>query len=182
MPFNSSLAKTREQLTSLGGQADALGGLRNRVNASIGNAPDRLTRGVSNSAGLAVQQTLGDQETGAVTHRDVLNNALRRAKTRVGIAQRGDKAARNQQLKDRLTQVRAGIANQGSAIDLQTKGANIRAGVNVGVSNARDAASQSTADLIGGGLGAFAGILKGNVDAGKKLFDFGKPGKGIFGS
>lgn len=182
MSFTSSLAQTREQLTSLGGQADELSGLRPRVNAAIANSPDRLTRGVSNSAGSAVQQQFGDQATGAVNHRDVLNNALRRAKARVGITQRGDKAARNQQLKDRLTQVRSGILSQGGAVDTQIRGANIRAGVNVGVQDARNAASASTADLIGGTLGAFSGLLKGNKDRTGSIFDFGKKGAGVFGS
>lgn len=181
MSFASSLAPTRNQLTSLGTQADALGGLRQRANAAINNAPDRLTRGVSNDVGSAVQQQLGDQQTGAVTQDSTLSNALRRAKARVGIAQRGDKAARNQQLKDRLTQARAGIAAQAGGIETQLTGANIRTGVDVGVGRAKDAASQSTADLIGGTLGSFTALLAGNKKDNGKLFDFGKKGAGIFG-
>lgn len=174
MSFNSDLAKTREQLTSLSTQADALGGLRQRVNSSIDNAPDRITRGVSNAAGSAVQQEFGDHQTGAVTQGPLLANALRRAKARVGIAQRGDAAARNQQLKDRLTAARAGIRGQARALDSQVKGANLRAGVNIGVADAKARARASTADAIGGTLGGLTATLAGNRKDNGSIFDFGK--------
>lgn len=156
--FGPSFAKgavTRGQLGELATQGDEFKSLRQGVNAAIGNAPERDATRTFNAANSASQQQLGDQQTGAVTHRDVLSNALRRAKARVGVAQRGDAASRNQQLKDRLAQVRSGIARQGRAIQTQIEGANIRAGVNVGV----DAARQRSGNARAGAIGAVAGGL-----------------------
>lgn len=146
---------TRGQLANVGDQARRLGGLRTQVNASIDNAPDREGRRIKNVASQVVQQQFGDQQTGAVTHASVLDNALKRAKARTGIAQRGDAAVRNQQLKDRLTQVRQGITQKGRALDLQTKGQEILSGVNVAASSAR---SQGQA-AVAGGLGTVVGAL-----------------------
>lgn len=147
----------RQQVDQVGAQANRLGGLRSRVGASISGAAGREGRAVRQGAGLAVQQQLGDQTTGAVTQADTLNNALRRSKARVQIGQRGDKAIRNQQLKDRLTQVRSGIARRGQGLRAQVSAENIRAGVNVGVTAAKDfgrSAVAGAAGSIAGGIGA----------------------------
>jgi len=149
---------TSRQLDALGTQADRLGGLRARAVRGIDTAEKRQ------GAAVRVQQQFGDQETGAVTHASALDAALKRAKTRVGIGQRGDAAIRNQQLKDRLEQVRMGIAGQARAISTQTAGQNIKAGVNLGVSDARDRISASRASAAGGIVGAVAGGIKGFRD------------------
>jgi len=155
---------TSRQLDALGTQADRLGGLRARAVRGIDTAEKRQGAAVRNAAGQQVQQQFGDQETGAVTHASALDAALKRAKTRVGIGQRGDAAIRNQQLKDRLEQVRMGIAGQARAISTQTAGQNIKAGVNLGVSDARDRISASRASAAGGIVGAVAGGIKGFRD------------------
>lgn len=164
--FGPGFAKgkaTRKQLGTLDEQASKFAGLRTGVNAAIGNAPERDAARMFDAANLATQQQLGDHESGAVTHKSVLSNALRRAKARVGVAQRGDAASRNQQLKDRLTQVRSGIARQGNAIQTQIEGANIRAGVNVGVDAARQRGSNSRAGAIGSIAGGLAATIKDSV-------------------
>lgn len=177
-------SKTRGQVAFIGNQADELGGLRTRVFSSIANAPDREIRGIRNAASLATQNQFGDQQTGAVRQGDIVSNALRRAKTRVGISNRGDAAVRNQQLRDRLTQVRSGIRGSARSLREQVTGRNIKAGVNVGVTAARGRASASNAGLVGSVLGGVTGTLKGNLEreGSTGIFDFGKPGPGIFGS
>jgi hypothetical protein len=172
--FFDSGAGTRRQLNEVSQQADSLAGLRSRVNASIGNAPRSEGRKVRDAASLAVQQQLGDQETGAVTQGDLLSNALRRAKARVGIASRGDNAIRNQQLKDRLVQVRAGISDKSRAINEQLQGTSIRTGVANQVREARQFGKDATASAFGGALGSFGALLKGNKQDNGSFFDFGK--------
>lgn len=166
---------TRSQVTQLGAQATQLEGLRGQVTRSVDNAPAREGRGIRNAASLGVQQQLGDQASGAVTHGSVLSNALRRAKARVGIAGRGDDAIRNQQLKNRLTQVRADVGSQARALQTQVTGINIKAGVNAGVGNAVSAGQAFRANAIGGVLGGAVGVLKANVqDRGGAFNFFGK--------
>lgn len=167
---------TRGQVTHLADQATAFEGLRPQVKASIDNAVHREGRALQNAGALAVQQEFGDQESGAVTHGDVLNNTLKRAKARTGIALRGDAAIRNQQLKDRLTQVRSGIGASARAIDLQVQGQNIQAGVNVGVGDAAAAGRYAQLGSYGGAAGAFAGVLAGNKTNNGSFFDFGAKG------
>ena len=171
---------TRGQVTALGEQATQFEGLRGRVNADIRNAPEREGRRLRSAGGLAVQQKFGDQQTGAVTQGDVLSNALKRAKARVGIGNRGDAAIRNQQLKDRLTQVRSGIRAKGRAINLQVTGQNIQAGVNVGVGNAQARGRASTADAFGTSVGAIAATIGGNKTRTGSFFNFGDKKSPIF--
>lgn len=149
----------RQQVDQVGAQANRLGGLRSRVGASISGAGEREGRGVRQAAGLAVQQQFGDQATGAVTQADTLSNMIKRAKVRGLIGQRGDKAIGNQQLKDRLTQVRSGIARRGQGIRAQVSAENIRAGVNVGVTSARDFASNAIAGDLGSVIGGVSATL-----------------------
>ena len=154
--FDRGLA-TRGQLNEVGRQASELGGFRQQLQAGIANAPDREGRVIAGRAATVTQQQFGDQQTGAVTHADVLDNALKRAKTRVGINTRGDNAVRNQQLKDRLTEVRAGMTEKARALDVQVKGQNISSGVNVGAQDAIDRVRAAQADAFGsiaGGIGA----------------------------
>lgn len=153
-------AGIRSQVSQIGANADSLSGLRSQVNESVSNAPDREGRGIRNAASLFSQQRLGDQATGAVTHGSVLDNALRRAKARVGIAGRGDTAIRNQQLKDRLTRVRTDVRSQGRALQMQVTGQNIKAGVNVGVGAAQRSGQAFRADAIGTTLGGISAALK----------------------
>jgi hypothetical protein len=174
-------AETSGQLDQVGAQAAQLGGLRSNVLQGIDTAESRIGGRNRRQAANVVQQQFGDQQTGAVTHGDVLNNALRRAKTRTGIAQRGDSAIRNQQLKDRLEQVRQGIAGQARGIDLQTAGQDIKSGVALGRQSASERIAASNASAVGGILGIAGGTLKGNKDKKGSLgyLDFGKAGKGL---
>lgn len=171
---------TRVQLGQIGQQASQLTGLRSRVQANIGNSAARQKRQLGGAASLAAQQEAGDQATGATSHASTVANALKRAKARTGIAGRGDKAIRNQQLKNRLTQVRAGVAQKGRAIDLQTQGASIRAGVDTNKEAASLYSRSATAGAIGSAAGGLAATLKNNQTNNKSLFDFGAEGPGIF--
>lgn len=165
-------ATTRGQISFVGNQADEFAGFRPRARAAIDNSVNRTRRaaGATGSAGAAA--TLGDQVTGARDPNDVVTNALRRAKARVGIINRGDAAARNQQLTDRLRQVRSGIAGQGRALQLQTAGQNIRSGVLVNADASKARGDAAVAGAVGGSLGGLAATLKNNKSKGTGLFDF----------
>lgn len=168
--FNDEV--TRGQITHLRDQADRFGGLRSQAQAGINNAVNRGRAKLGKEAGLAASLKFGDQATGAVNPNDVVTNALRRAKARVGIVNRGDEALRNQQLQDRLKQVKAGISARGRGIQTQTKAQNIMSGVNVAASDAAARGRAATADMAGGIAGSFAGLLKANKDDRGGMFNF----------
>jgi hypothetical protein len=63
---------------------------------------------------------------------------------------------------------------------VQGTGQQIRKGVQLHDRAMRDATSSARAGALGGALGAFGGILKGNRESTGSLFDFGKKGPGIF--
>lgn len=162
---------TRGQINFVGDQATRFGGLRSRAQASINNAVNRTRRVAGAQGASRVATQLGDQDTGARGN-DAVTNALRRAKARVGVIDRGDAAARNQQLVDRLAQVKSGISAQGRAIQLQTAGQNIRAGVNIASQDARARGDAAVAGATGASLGGLAATLKSNKARRGEFFDF----------
>jgi hypothetical protein len=161
--------RIRSQVSSLGEDRARFGQLAQRF-ATSANAIGGKLRAVGRTAASEAGQ---DPRT-ATTAGDTLSEALRRAKARQGIVQRGDQAVRQQRLKDRLQLVRSDVGRRSSALDLQTQGQQIAAGVNLSGQNARDAISGTRADALGGAMGSFAAVLKGNKDNTGSLFDFGK--------
>lgn len=164
-------ARTRSQIESLGSDRKKFSRLARgfSTNANnIGNEQASVRRAASAAAGADPRN--------ATTQGGTLSESLRRAKARTGIVNRGDKAIRQQRLKDRLKLVRSGLSRKAAAIDLQGTGQQIRAGVNINAQNARDAISGARASAIGGLAGAFAGIAKGNKDDNGSFLDFGQKG------
>ena len=168
--FNDEL--TRGQITHLGDVADDLGGLRSRVQASIGNEANRVRATARRQSSGSVAAALNDQAEGAVNSGDIVSNALRRAKARQGILMRGDAAGRNQALRNRLEEVRTGISSSGRAIQTQTQGQNIMSGVNVASDSARARGDAAVAGALGGVAGGLAATLKNNKQSGGGFFDF----------
>ena len=114
-------------------------------------------RALRASAGSAVAQEMG--RGGAFRQGTTLERALRGAKARQGIIQRGEPAIKSQSLKDRLAIVRAGISQAGRAFDVTGAGAQIRYGVDLSarrartdLAAARSGAAGAAAGMIGAGL------------------------------
>jgi hypothetical protein len=177
--FNSG-QHTRNQLEGLGAQRDRFGSLRERAFSAINNAPQKAVRTLRNAGSLAAQQKLGDQQTGAFNQADALRNSLARAKARTGIVTRGEPAVRNQQLKNRLAQVRSGIGTQGRGIQTQLQGQNTRFGVEGAIHDSRAGVKAARANAIGGALGGLTASLFSNKTDNDSFFDFGQKGPGIF--
>lgn len=95
--------------------------------------------------------------------------ALRRARARAGVINRGDAAVRGQQLKDRLAVTRQHLSRRGSIHNFLQQHENIKAGVNVGVSDANNRAKASSAEMWGNIAGAAAGIGKSYYDKANTL-------------
>lgn len=133
-------------------------GLRNRAAASISNDVNRQRRGAGSLAALLSQA--GTAQSGPPSSfSSAITQATRRGKARYGIVNRGDKAMANQNLRDRLTFAKAGIAREGTLQTMLSKLSNIREGVNVGVSDANADIAASNAALGGSVIGAGAGLI-----------------------
>ncbi len=168
----------QEQVGVIAGQRNRFAGLRDQFIGDVQSISGEQ-QSFGAATGSQAFQVLRDQGAGT-SFGGTLRRGLRVAKARQGIMNRGDAAIRSQRLKDRLQLARTGLRRQGSALDLQSAGEQIRTGVDVGVGRARDAERASTAGLIGTGLGAAAGILRQNQLNNDSFFDFGIEGPGIF--
>lgn len=146
--LRSSLKRTR-------GQRAQFGRLRERQAANIGGQSERLRRTLGKSASLQAARAGVSKPT---SFAGSIQDATRRAGVRQGIVNRGEKAIANQSLKDRLTFVQSGLRRQGVAQQALSQGANIREGVNIGVTDANNAISASNSALFGGVAGSIAGF------------------------
>lgn len=155
----------------------------NRVRslASQANAGDRGAAEVRTTANMAA--ALNNQAP-VTSFSDALGSAERRAKIRQGIVNRGDAAVRNQQLKDRLAIAKGQVSRRGDLINTLQTAANIREGVNAGLSDANNAIRQSNAGMwgnIAGGAARFgkewwnnrspAGVTQQSMDMGTSTAD-----------
>jgi hypothetical protein len=75
------------------------------------------------------------------------------------IESQGDKAIEQQQLSDRVKIAQAGRAREGQFMDAESRAANIREGVNVGVQNANQFIQNSRMNMWGGIAGGLAGAI-----------------------
>ena len=162
----------QEQVGVIAGQRNRFAGLRDQFIGDVQNIGGEQ-QSFGAATGSQAFQVLRDQGAGT-SFGGTLRRGLKVAKARQGVMNRGSAAIRSQRLKDRLQLARTGLRRQGAALDLQAAGEQIRTGVDVGVSRARDVARQSTAGLIGTGLGAAAGVLRQNKLNNDSFFDFGE--------
>lgn len=145
--LRSSLARTREQRSGFSK-------LSTRQAANIGGQKDRLRRSLGAAASLKAARSSSTPTSFAGSIQD----ATRRASARQGIVNRGEKAIANQSLKDRLSFVRSGLRQHGVAQQSLSQGANIREGVNIGVTDANEAINASNQALVGTAVGGIAGL------------------------
>jgi monoamine oxidase len=147
----------------------------------MANAGDRGAAEVRNVANMTA--ALNNQAP-VTSFSDALASADRRAKARQGIVNRGDAAVRNQQLKDRLAIAKGQISRRGDLINTLQTSANIREGVNAGLSDANNQIRQSNAGMwgsIAGGAARFgkqwlnnrppAGVTTQSMDMGTAAAD-----------
>jgi hypothetical protein len=166
--------RTRSQIEELGRERQLFRGLAERHEADVQNIrPEQ--QAIRGAASSAAAQQLRDQGAGTDA-RSTLAAALRTAKARQGIIQRGDSAIRSQGLKDRLAIVRQNLGRRSSAIDLQGAGEQIVSGIDLSAQRASDQISASRAGAAGAAVGATAAMFKGNKDNNGSFFDFGNKG------
>jgi hypothetical protein len=166
--------RTRSQIDSLGRDRRAFGGLAERSELDVANVnPERrrLRAATGLSSALALRDNSGS------TQGSTLQAALRQAKARQGIVNRGDAAIGNQRLKDRLGFVRSSLRRRTSALDLQGAGQQIRAGVTINAQNARDSIQNARLGAAGTAVGAAFGVASGNKTDNGSFFDFGQKNK-----
>lgn len=162
-------AGVEQQLGPVRELRQQFGGLRDRSIQRLGStAGDR-----SRVRGLA-SAFAGQQPRTGTTAATTLQESLRISKARTGIVNRGEAAVENQNLKDRLTQVRGGLNRRAQLVDAAGQATNIKQGVNIRTDAAKAFSQGSDAALFGNILGAGAGFLKGNNDRNGSPFDFGK--------
>lgn len=168
----TSEGATREQLGVVAGERGRFASLRDQFIGDVQSIGAERQR-FGAATGSQAFQVLRDQGAGT-SFGSTLRRSSRVAKVRQGVANRGDAAIRNQRLKDRLQLARSGLGRKGAALNLQSIGQQIRSGINIGVSSARDRGRAAVAGAIGTGLGAAAGVLRQNKLNNDSFFDFGE--------
>lgn len=163
MPF--SLPNTGGGLADITRSAGRYGALRDRHIRNVENLrPEQRQLGGSASLGAAIVGAPGGTNANAA-----FENAMRTAKARTAIQNKGDNAIRNQQLIDRMAEVKAG--NQRTAMGMRARSAadHLNFDTNARLRYYDDQIKAERAGLRGG----LAGMLLGG---GKYLFDeYGSP-------
>ena len=163
--------------------------MASRNDAQIANVGGRLQR-LRAGANSAVQAQSSAPVGGPRGFSRALDINTRRGKARQGIENRGENAVRNQQLKDRITQARAGLRRRGEIQQTSANVARMRAGdrANVRAVNSQvDSAFAGAAGAVAGGVvRGFGGNLFGSDPTGMtqqqgqvdSFFDAGPGGVG----
>jgi len=139
---------------------------------NVGAIGGRLRR-VQAGANLAAQRAGSSRFSGPRGFSRQLDQAVKRGKARQGINQRGDKAIRNQQLKDRIALARRSISKRGQIMQSSENAARLRAGGEAATQRAND----QTRSAFVGAAGAIAGgAVRGFGD---KFFDTGDLSSGM---
>jgi len=146
--------------------------LRRRHETNV-DAIGGRTRRLQAGANLAAQREGSFKFSGPRGFSRQLLQAEKRGKARQGIHERGDKAIRNQQLKDRISIARQAINKRGQVMQSAADAAQIRAGGEAAIKSAH----AGTQAAYAGAAGAIAGgALRGFGD---KLFDTGDLSTGM---
>ena len=128
--------------------------LRTRADADI-NSTDLEFGRIHAGAGSTVQQKF--QAVGGKNRfSGNLEQTLRRGKARVGIQNRGEQAVKNQQLKDRLANVRSSTLRRGTIQQTSADAARLRAGLDTAQRGANAQVGQAYAGAAGTIAGAAA--------------------------
>lgn len=148
----------RTDVMRLGEERAAMQPAKARHIGAAGNAANRLRGKLGNAATMAVAQA---DTTPQVSFRGALDQATKRMRARQGIVNRGEKAIANQTLRDRVQIARNNATRRGSIHNALQTTANIREGVNVGISNANQMVAESQANMFGTIAGAGVSFIQG---------------------
>ncbi len=169
-PFGSAFLKDS---IAKGRPLEARGeALRAQHETSIGAVAGRIRR-VDAGANLAAQRAGSFKFSGPRGFARQLEQAEKRGKARQGIEQRGEKAIRNQQLKDRISIARQSVQKRGQLMQSSADAARLRAG---GEAVTRSARAGTSAAFAGAAGAVAGGALRGFGD---KLFDTGDLSSGM---
>ena len=146
--------------------------LRGRHEQNVGNISGRINR-INAGANLASQRAGSAQFSGPRGFSRQLTQATQRGKVRQGINNRGEKAVRNQQLKDRISLARQSITRRGQLQQSSADAARLRSGSDA---FARDQNAGVSAAFAGAAGSIAGGALRGFGD---NLFDTGNLGGGV---
>lgn len=156
-------------------QFDQFSGLRSAISdtraagAQFTGATGRFVRDTNSltterndlGSGLAAQTArLLSGPSGGTSFSSTLSANTRVAKARQGIQNRGEKAIKEQQLRDRISIAKTGLRKRKRGLSALTDAASIREGVDLANADADDRIGISNADLFGGVAGGFAGLLR----------------------
>ena len=166
--------RTLEQSMQAGREFEARGNvLRDQHEQNISNIGGQLQQ-LRASANSAVQSQGSTNFGGGPRGFDrQLTQAVARGKARQGIYNRGDKAIRNQQLKDRMAIARQSTVRRGQLQQFSADTERVRAGADASIQSASD----STRTALTGAAGSIAGgLVRGFGD---KIFSTGDLGQGM---
>ena len=145
---------------------EAFGGLADRFAASVANVGDQR-RELAAGTSSAIASKFRNQGGGPRGFARNLEQAVRKAKARSQIGNRGDKAIANQQLKDRITLARKSIGRHGAIAGAIGTAGRQRTAISNAEQAADDSVNQAKFGAIGGIVG---GGLSKAIDSG--LFKF----------
>lgn len=146
--------------------------LRAQHETGIGAIGSRIRR-VQAGANLAAQRAGSARFSGPRGFARQLEQSVKRGKARQGIVARGDKAIRNQQLKDRIALARQSVVRRGQLMQSSENAARLRAGAEA---SSRAASSQVHSAMAGAAGSIAGGAIRGFGDS---FFDTGDLSQGM---
>lgn len=169
----------RTDVVRLGQERQGMEAFRARHIGGVGSAASRLRTRLSRDATGRVAQMDQAQPT---SFRGAIGQATRRMRARQGIVNRGDAAIRNQALRDRINVARNTASRRGSIHNALQNAAQIREGVNTGVSNANQRIRESRANMFGTLAGAATSYMMNRPKPGEvsQSVDQGTAGADFF--
>lgn len=145
--------------------------LRDQHERNIGSIGNRINR-IQSGANLAAQRAGSFKFSGPRGFARQLGQAEKRGMVRQGINERGEKAIRNQQLKDRIALAKNAISRRGALMQTSADAAQIRVG---GQAAMQRAADQTRAAYTGMAGAIAGGAMRGASD----LFNTGSLSEGM---
>lgn len=152
------------EIGSLVADRNAYAAPRARYLSGLATGASRMSAQMRRDAGMQV--ALNEQKFGApINPRGAADMAVRRMRARQQIVNRGEEAVQSQALKDRLQAVRTSMTRRGTLQNALQKAAQIRQGVNTGVTDANNMIKASNYEMYGNVAGMAARLAKGYFDS-----------------
>lgn len=152
---DTPMGRTKMALERLGREQADYRGLARRFEDESGNVNPELRRTRATASAAVAQRLKG--AGGGADQAGTLEQALRGAKARQGIIQRGEPAIKSQALKDRLSMARLGISTQGRGLAQESAGERIRYGAEL----ATEQADHDISAARWAALGSLTGVASG---------------------